>query len=262
MPTQITDMIKLLHFLLAAIALMSIHCHQALAERKPDKPKDATHIVSGTVDGVFHRETKEQNQYIAQIRVETVERGDSTWNSLLQNERVLCEKGLNVGKDCNEEARGWKGRIDERRFDPRNQTVDAINASAAKDVEAKDVRDYYADGWVIDVGWIADGPITNGLQINFADGTSAKVAFSEPVLADLEKREPSIYYFHASVDENDSSVLSRELSPRDVKSACLLAAEQPVSANFTVDISDAKPIWRKDEKNNSDSAEVVGAGQN
>ncbi len=118
---------------------------------------------------------------------------------------------------------------------------------------------YYADGWVVDVGWIADGPMANGLQINFADGTSAKVAFSEPVLADLEKRKPNIYYFHASVDENDSSVLSRELSPSDVESACLLADDQPVSANFTVDISDAKPIWAKDEKNSTDSAEAGAA---
>jgi hypothetical protein len=124
----------------------------------------------------------------------------------------------------------------------------------------KMLANYYADGWVIDVGWIAERPMANGLQINFADGTSVKVGFSEPVLADLEKRESSIYYFNASVDENDSSVLSRELSPSDVKSACLLAGDRPVSVDFTVDISDAKPIWKKDEKNSPDSAEEVGAG--
>ncbi len=124
----------------------------------------------------------------------------------------------------------------------------------------KMLANYYADGWVIDVGWIAERPMANGLQINFADGTSVKVGFSEPVLADLEERESSIYYFNASVDENDSSVLSRELSPSDVKSACLLAGDRPVSVDFTVDISDAKPIWKKDEKNNPDSAEEVGAG--
>jgi hypothetical protein len=122
------------------------------------------------------------------------------------------------------------------------------------------LANYYADGWVIDVGWISDSPMANGLQINFSDGASAKVAFSEAVLSDLEKRESNIYYFNASVDENDSSVLSRELSPSDVKSACLLAGDRPVSVDFTVDISDAKPIWKKDEKNNPDSAEEVGAG--
>lgn len=122
------------------------------------------------------------------------------------------------------------------------------------------LANYYADGWVIDVGWIAERPMANGLQINLADGTSVKVGFSEPVLADLEKRESSIYYFNASVDENDSSVLSRELSPSDVKSACLLAGDRPVSVDFVVDVSDAKRIWKKDEKNNRDSAEEVGAG--
>jgi hypothetical protein len=122
------------------------------------------------------------------------------------------------------------------------------------------LANYYADGWVIDVGWIAERPMANGLQINFADGTSVKVGFSESVLADLEKRESSIYYFNASVDETDSSALSRELSPSDVKSACLLAGDRPVSDVFTVDRSDAKPIWKKDEKNHPKSAEEVGAG--
>ena len=40
----------------------------------------------------------------------------------------------------------------------------------------------------------------------------------------------------------------------------LLAGDEPVSANFTLDVSDAKPTWRKDEQNNSDSADAVGAG--
>ena len=121
---------------------------------------------------------------------------------------------------------------------------------------------YYADGWVMDVGWIADRPMANRMQINTSNGTSAKVAFTEPVLADLEKRKSNIYYFQASVDENDSSVLSRELSPQDVKTACLLAGDQPVSVDFTVDISDAKPTWRKDKEFSSDSAEAQGAGKN
>lgn len=66
-----------LYLVIVLFAAGIVFCVESRAERKPDSPKDATHIVVGTVDRVFHRESKEQNQYIVQLKVQSVERGKS-----------------------------------------------------------------------------------------------------------------------------------------------------------------------------------------
>ena len=57
-----------------AVFVLSISCGQVQAERMPEEPKDATHVVTGMVQRIFTRETKEQIQYIVEIKVNQVER--------------------------------------------------------------------------------------------------------------------------------------------------------------------------------------------
>ena len=64
-----------LPLLVLVLTACTLHCDRGRAERIPDVPEDATHIITGVVDRVFQRESKEQDQYVIQIRVESVERG-------------------------------------------------------------------------------------------------------------------------------------------------------------------------------------------
>jgi hypothetical protein len=63
-------MVRRLQLFVVAIAAVTLfYCCQSWAERVPDSPEDATHVVTGTVRGVFHRETEEDMQYIVKIEV-------------------------------------------------------------------------------------------------------------------------------------------------------------------------------------------------
>lgn len=46
------------------------------AERPPESQDDATHVVVGTVEGVFSADRRSQVDYVVKIVVEKVERGD------------------------------------------------------------------------------------------------------------------------------------------------------------------------------------------
>jgi hypothetical protein len=47
----------------------------AFAERAPESRDSATHIIVGTVEGVYMRETTSQRDYIIEITIEKVEKG-------------------------------------------------------------------------------------------------------------------------------------------------------------------------------------------
>ena len=46
------------------------------AERPIESPEKATYIVTGTVQRVLHRETKVNDEYLVQIRIDRVEKGE------------------------------------------------------------------------------------------------------------------------------------------------------------------------------------------
>jgi hypothetical protein len=51
-------------------------CAPAFAER-PLEPRDsASHVVTGTVQGVFRRDAGSEYQYVVRIRIEAVQKGD------------------------------------------------------------------------------------------------------------------------------------------------------------------------------------------
>ena len=66
-------MFSKLNFVLVMLSVLSL-AHLASAERMPDKPEDATHVVKGTVKRVYSRETKDQIQYIVEVKIDQVER--------------------------------------------------------------------------------------------------------------------------------------------------------------------------------------------
>ena len=86
-------MLKNRSFALAIVSVLT-SAHFALAERMPDKPEDATHVVTGTVQRVFSRETKDQFQYIVEIKVDHVERPDSLTPSKLLS--VYCFRAKRI----------------------------------------------------------------------------------------------------------------------------------------------------------------------
>jgi hypothetical protein len=47
----------------------------AFAERAPEQRSDATHVVVGTVEGVYAREKQDTRYYVVEIAVEKVEKG-------------------------------------------------------------------------------------------------------------------------------------------------------------------------------------------
>lgn len=59
---------------LLVLATISV---EVRAERRPDSPSDASIVVTGSVEKIFHRDTTEQHQYMVQIRIEKVEKGDN-----------------------------------------------------------------------------------------------------------------------------------------------------------------------------------------
>jgi hypothetical protein len=57
--------------LLAALGLAA----EALAERAPERRSQATHVVLGTVAGVYMRQEKDTRYYLVEIAIEKVEKG-------------------------------------------------------------------------------------------------------------------------------------------------------------------------------------------
>jgi hypothetical protein len=86
--------------LFAVIALAT----GSLAERAPEDRNQATHVVVGTVEGVYVREVKEFRHYVVEIAVEKVEKGASLkagemlyvrcyqWNADYHKGKTLSEK--------------------------------------------------------------------------------------------------------------------------------------------------------------------------
>src|SRR5215217_6547672 len=59
---------------LALLTLLSV-ASGLLAERAPEERDQATHVVVGTVEGVYVREVKETHHYLVEIAIEKVEKG-------------------------------------------------------------------------------------------------------------------------------------------------------------------------------------------
>ena len=57
-----------------AIVTLTLFSATGRAERAHDKPEDATHVATGTVQRIYARETKTQTQYIVEIKVDNAER--------------------------------------------------------------------------------------------------------------------------------------------------------------------------------------------
>jgi hypothetical protein len=76
----------------------------AFAERRPEERSEATHVVVGTVEGVYVQEDKEFRKYVVEVAVEKVEKGDGLkagdtvyvrcylWNRDYYKGRKLSEK--------------------------------------------------------------------------------------------------------------------------------------------------------------------------
>ena len=60
-----------------AIAALLALASGSLAERAPEDRSQATHVVVGTVDGVYVRDRGEFHDYVVEIAVEKVEKGDA-----------------------------------------------------------------------------------------------------------------------------------------------------------------------------------------
>jgi hypothetical protein len=58
--------------LLAAVGLAA----EAFAERAPERRSQATHVVVGTVAGVYMRQEKDTRYYLVEIAIEKVEKGE------------------------------------------------------------------------------------------------------------------------------------------------------------------------------------------
>ena len=58
--------------LLAALGLTS----ESFAERPPEQRSQATHVVLGTVAGVYVREEKDTRYYLVEVAIEKVEKGE------------------------------------------------------------------------------------------------------------------------------------------------------------------------------------------
>jgi hypothetical protein len=58
--------------LLAALGLAA----ETAAERRPDKRSEATHVILGTVAGVYLREKGDTRYYLVEIAIEKVEKGE------------------------------------------------------------------------------------------------------------------------------------------------------------------------------------------
>ena len=57
-----------------AITILTLFPSALRAERAHEKPDDATHVATGTVQRIYTRETKTQTQYIVEIKVDKAER--------------------------------------------------------------------------------------------------------------------------------------------------------------------------------------------
>lgn len=49
---------------------------EVYAERRPEERSEATHVIVGTVEGVYVREEKDTRYYLVEITIEKVEKGD------------------------------------------------------------------------------------------------------------------------------------------------------------------------------------------
>ena len=49
---------------------------EAFAERRPEERSEATHVIVGTVEGVYVREKGDTRYYLVEISIEKVEKGD------------------------------------------------------------------------------------------------------------------------------------------------------------------------------------------
>jgi hypothetical protein len=60
---------------LISVILPAIACGVVVAERAPEQREEATHVILGTVEGIYAREAKRTRHYLVDIAVTAVERG-------------------------------------------------------------------------------------------------------------------------------------------------------------------------------------------
>jgi hypothetical protein len=73
-----TERGEIMHRLLLAVSVFAVQVCLAAslyAERPPEDRQDASHVMTGTVEGVYLWQTPRYNYYVIKLRVEKVERG-------------------------------------------------------------------------------------------------------------------------------------------------------------------------------------------